>query len=76
MALFEDAELVARAEIVLITGHASLETSIQALRLGATDYLVKPVNPKQLHGVLSRVMRRSAKYLRAGAAASPSSKNR
>jgi len=57
MALFEDADLVARAEIALITGHASLETSIQALRLGATDYLVKPVNPKQLHGVLSRVMR-------------------
>jgi two-component system response regulator AtoC len=60
MTLFEDTELVARAEIVLITGHASLETSIQALRLGATDYLVKPVNPKQLHGVLSRVMRPSA----------------
>jgi len=37
--LFEDTELASRAEIVLITGHASLETSIQALRLGAADYL-------------------------------------
>jgi DNA-binding NtrC family response regulator len=46
--------------VVLITGHASLDTSIQALRLGAADYLVKPVSPKQLHGILSRVMRPSA----------------
>jgi DNA-binding NtrC family response regulator len=59
MTLFEDTELVSQSEVVLITGHASLETSIQALRLGAADYLVKPVSPKQLHGILSRVMRPS-----------------
>ena len=58
--LLGDAELVAQSEIVLITGHASLETSIQALRLGAADYLVKPVNVKHLQGILSRVMRPSA----------------
>jgi DNA-binding NtrC family response regulator len=46
-------------EVVLITGHASLETSIQALRLGAADYLVKPLNMKQLHGILSRVTKPS-----------------
>jgi DNA-binding NtrC family response regulator len=60
MELFEDAELIAHSEVVLITGHASLETSIQALRLGAADYLIKPVNIKQLQGILSRVMRPSA----------------
>ena len=38
------------AEVVLITGHASVDTSIQALRLGAADYLVKPVDLKQLQG--------------------------
>ena len=59
MDLFEDANAVANSEIVLMTGHASLETSIQALRLGAADYLVKPVNIKQLQGILSRVMRPS-----------------
>ncbi len=57
MSLFDDPEFAAQSEVVLITGHASLETSIQALRLGATDYLIKPINPKQLHGILSRVMR-------------------
>ena len=55
MELFADTELISRSEIVLITGHASLETSIQALRLGAADYLVKPVHLKQLQGILSRV---------------------
>jgi len=59
MELFEDPQLIAHSEVVLITGHASLETSIQALRLGAADYLIKPVNLKQLHGILSRVMRPS-----------------
>ena len=57
MDLFQDAQLVASAEIVLVTGHASLETSIQALRLGAADYLVKPLNLRQLQGVLSRIMK-------------------
>ncbi|MBI3368872.1 MAG: response regulator, partial [Burkholderiales bacterium] len=56
MDLFSDAQLVANSEIVLITGHASIESSVQALRLGATDYLIKPVNPRQLQGVLSRFM--------------------
>jgi len=55
MDLFSDPDLVANSEVVLITGHASLETSILALRLGAADYLVKPVNLKHLQGVLSRV---------------------
>ena len=57
--LCRDADLVANSEIVLITGHASLESSIQALRMGAADYLVKPVSPKQLESILSRVMRPS-----------------
>jgi len=60
MELFEDPDLIAQSEVVLITGHATLETSIQALRLGAADYLIKPVNIKQLQGILSRVMRPSA----------------
>jgi DNA-binding NtrC family response regulator len=60
MELFEDAELVANSEIVLVTGHASVETSVQALRLGAADYLVKPINLRQLQGLLSRLMKPAA----------------
>ncbi|MEO8122554.1 MAG: sigma-54 dependent transcriptional regulator [Burkholderiales bacterium] len=60
MDLFSDAELVASAEIVLITGHATLETSIAALRLGAADYLRKPINLRHLQGLLSRIMKPAA----------------
>jgi DNA-binding NtrC family response regulator len=58
--LFDDPKLLENSEVVLITGHASLETSIQAFRLGAADYLIKPVTMKQLQGILSRVMRPAA----------------
>ena len=56
LSLFGDS-LVANSEVVLMTGHATLETSIEALRLGAADYLLKPVSLVHLRGVLSRVMR-------------------
>ena len=59
MQLVDDVKALPGAEVVLITGHASVETSVQALRLGAADYLVKPLNVKQLRGVLSRVRRPS-----------------
>jgi DNA-binding NtrC family response regulator len=47
----------ANTEVILITGHASIQTSIEALRRGVTDYLIKPVDLEQLRGVLSRVAR-------------------
>lgn len=59
MQLVDEVKALPGAEVVLITGHASVETSVQALRLGAADYLVKPLNVKQLRGVLSRVRRPS-----------------
>src|SRR5262249_54414298 len=36
------------AQVVLITGHASVETAVDALRRGATDYLTKPVDLARL----------------------------
>ena len=59
MSLFDEANLLAQSQVVLITGHASIETSIQALRLGVADYLIKPVKQTQLRGILSRVVRPS-----------------
>jgi two-component system response regulator AtoC len=59
MALLDDTELIGNSEVVLMTGHATLETSIQALRYGAADYLIKPVSAKQLQSILSRVTRPS-----------------
>jgi DNA-binding NtrC family response regulator len=57
MSLLDDGHLTRNSDVVLMTGHASLETSIQALRYGAADYLVKPVSASQLQSIVSRVMR-------------------
>ncbi|MEJ1170736.1 sigma-54-dependent transcriptional regulator [Variovorax sp. CCNWLW235] len=54
--LLNDPEIVSDTMLVLMTGQASLETSIRALRLGAADYLVKPINPQHLKGLLSRLI--------------------
>jgi two-component system, NtrC family, response regulator HydG len=43
-----------QARIVLITGQPDLETATEALRLGAFDYLMKPLYP---HQVVSTAMR-------------------
>lgn len=34
--------------VILFTAHASLQSAIEAMRLGATDYLIKPVDPETL----------------------------
>ena len=55
MDLFEDLEDRSSIETILITGHASVESAVEALRLGASDYLTKPVNLQRLKAVLQRV---------------------
>ncbi|HEV7914442.1 MAG TPA: sigma 54-interacting transcriptional regulator, partial [Albitalea sp.] len=55
MQLLEDRALRERSEIVLVTAHGDVETTVQALRLGAADYLLKPVAARQLQEVLSRM---------------------
>lgn len=36
------------SEVVIVTGYPSLETAKEAVRLGACDYLAKPVAPDQV----------------------------
>ena len=36
------------AEVLLMTGFASIQNAVQAMRLGAIDYLAKPVDPAEL----------------------------
>ncbi|MEW6615576.1 MAG: response regulator [Thermodesulfobacteriota bacterium] len=35
-------------EVILLTGHGSVEAGIEGMRLGAYDYVVKPCNVKDL----------------------------
>lgn len=36
------------SEVILLTGHASVETSIEGMKLGAYDYLLKPIKLDEL----------------------------
>ncbi len=45
----------AGVEIILTTGYASVDSAVEALRSGATDYLVKPINVARLQTVLKRL---------------------
>src|SRR4051794_28362581 len=35
-------------EVILLTGHYSPESAVEAIRKGASDYLTKPVSPERL----------------------------
>lgn len=43
-------------EVVIVTGHGSIETAIQALKLGGYDYLQKPINFDRLKILLERIL--------------------
>jgi DNA-binding NtrC family response regulator len=42
-------------EAIVMTGHASMETAIEAVRLGAFDYVTKPCNLAAIDAVLRKV---------------------
>src|SRR5690348_16267334 len=44
--------------VLLLTAHPTLESAIDALRLGACDFLTKPVGPRELVDVVTRVLER------------------
>lgn len=45
----------AKSEVILITGHACLDDAIEALRLGASDYLLKPLNIRKLAEIIETI---------------------
>ncbi len=46
-----------RPEIVVVTGNATLEAAVDALRQGVLDFLTKPIDHHRLRAVLSNVVR-------------------
>jgi DNA-binding NtrC family response regulator len=55
--LFKAEALRPEMPVVMITGHADMEMSIQALRRGAADFLPKPVKLTELDAVLEKCLR-------------------
>jgi len=42
-------------EFVMLTGHGTVETAVEAMKMGAFDYLIKPVNLEELGLLIQRV---------------------
>jgi signal transduction histidine kinase/FixJ family two-component response regulator len=51
-------KLAPRAAVLVVTGYADLQGAIAALRQGAADYILKPINADALRASLARVAER------------------
>ncbi len=47
-------------EVIVVTGHATVDSAVAALRAGATDYLVKPADLDRVQAVLRHAKKTSA----------------
>src|ERR671919_1082624 len=45
---------VQQVAIIVLTGQATIKTAVQAIKLGAYDYLPKPLEPERLRSVLEK----------------------
>lgn len=44
------------AEVIMMTGYATIETAIQAMQMGAFDYLIKPFKTDELKQKIDRII--------------------
>ncbi|MBI2678688.1 MAG: sigma-54-dependent Fis family transcriptional regulator [Candidatus Koribacter versatilis] len=48
-------KMLPRTEVAIMTGYGSVETAVQAMRLGAYDYITKPFRVEEMKLVLQRM---------------------
>ena len=63
-------------EAVVMTGHASMETAIEAIRLGAFDYITKPCKLAEIEAVLAQGRREARPQAQEPGTAKPRSGGR
>lgn len=49
-----------RTEVIMITGHASAETAVKAMKEGAFDYITKPLNFDELRIIVEKAVEKVA----------------
>ncbi|HSP63242.1 MAG TPA: response regulator [Pyrinomonadaceae bacterium] len=51
----------AAAQVIMVTAYASVELAVDAMKLGATDFVRKPMTPEILRGAVTAAVSKSAK---------------
>ena len=46
--------------VIVVTGHGSVKEAVEAMRLGAYDFLTKPLDPQRLVVLVERALREAA----------------
>ena len=54
--------------LIMMTSYAEIQTAVQAIKLGASDYIAKPLNPEELLGKIRDVIKTGGEELVAPAA--------
>lgn len=49
-------------EVIMLTGHATVETAIEGMKLGAYDYLMKPTETPELVEKISKAYKRKREH--------------
>ena len=52
--LHRSKQIKASTNFIVLTGHASLDSAIECLKSGASDYLTKPLNPEEFKIIVNR----------------------
>jgi DNA-binding NtrC family response regulator len=55
--LLRELKETSSSDVVIVSGAATVDSAIEALRLGALDYLTKPLDNRRLKAVLANVLR-------------------
>ncbi len=58
--LVRELEKPEATEVIIVTGHATVDSAVAALRAGASDYLVKPADLDRVQAVLRHAKKTSA----------------
>ena len=61
-ALREIKKIKPLTEVIMLTGHATVETAIDGMKLGALDYLMKPCETEDLIGKINMASERKSEH--------------
>ncbi|MBI4953336.1 MAG: sigma-54-dependent Fis family transcriptional regulator [Myxococcales bacterium] len=64
-------ELSPDSVVIMLTAHGTIETAVEALKIGACDYRTKPIDPDELGRLITRALEERASQRQRGKAPGP-----